>query len=366
MYGPLEMTNQPTPPEPSPDLSANMKALSALGAAKGGQARKNALTPEERQDIARRAVQARWAKAGKPPKPPSPPEAPPASPEVPGPDETLPFSLFRGTLTIGTIKMECHVLSDLRRVFTQREVVRVLTGGRESGNLARYLDRNPLTANGFSLGPEIPFKIPGSSMDAIGREATSVVEICEKYLEARAKKLLKGSQQKLAVQAEIIMRACAKVGIIALIDEATGYQKVRAEKALQLKLQAFIADDLQEWARKFPPEFWFELARLEGITYSPLSRPLRWGKYFMAFVYDAIDKDVGKRLRAKNPNPQKGRNHHQWLKEFGKEKLNAQIASVVTIMKLCNNMEEFRTKFDRVFKKGPTQTDFDDINWGDS
>ena len=77
--------------------------------------------------------------------------------------------------------------------------------------------------------------------------------------------------------AEIIVRSfSAKVGIIALVDEATGYQKVREKRALQLKLQAFIAEEMQEWARMFPDEFWFELARLEGVHYSPRHRPLRW------------------------------------------------------------------------------------------
>jgi hypothetical protein len=159
------------------------------------------------------------------------------------------------------------------------------------------------------------------------------------------------------------MRSTAKVGIIALIDEATGFQKFRAENALRLKLQAFISDELQEWARKFPPEFWFELARLEGIKYSPRNRPLRWGKYIMAFVYDAIDKDVGIKLREINPDPHHGFNHHQWLKEHGKDKLIGQIQSVITIMKLCKNMDEFREKFAFVFKKSPLQSTFDDINW---
>jgi hypothetical protein len=66
---------------------------------------------------------------------------------------------------------------------------------------------------------------------------------------------------KLAAQAEIILRACAKVGIIALIDEATGFEKMRKRRDLQLKLQAFIAEDMQEWARMFPEGFWLELAR---------------------------------------------------------------------------------------------------------
>lgn len=271
--------------------------------------------------------------------------------------------MFPGELELGPLKMECHVLNDGRRVFTQREIVKALSGGRESGNLTRYLDRNPVITSEVPMGPEIPFKVPGSSVIAIGREATSLIEICETYLEARVRGLLKGSQKKLATQSEIIIRACAKVGIIALIDEATGFQQFRAKKALQIKLQAFISDELQEWARKFPPEFWYELARLEGIRYSPRSRPLRWGKYIMAFVYDAIDKDVGKELRKKNPNPHKGKNHHQWLREFGKDKLIGQIQSVITIMKLCENMDEFRTKFDKVFKKMDSQTTFDDFNW---
>ncbi len=144
-------------------------------------------------------------------------------------------------------------------------------------------------------------------------------------------KLLRPSQYKLAIQASIIMRACAKVGIIALIDEATGYQQVRAKNALQLKLQAFIADELQDWARMFTEEFWLELARLESVHYSPRSRPIRWGRYIMMFVYDAIDGDVGRELRKKNPNPRFLKNHHQWLKKFGREKVNDQIQRVIAI-----------------------------------
>jgi hypothetical protein len=37
-------------------------ALSKLGARKGGHARAAKLTPEQRQEIARKAAQARWSK----------------------------------------------------------------------------------------------------------------------------------------------------------------------------------------------------------------------------------------------------------------------------------------------------------------
>ena len=79
--------------------------------------------PSERSEIARNAVRARWAKAGKL-KPDKPVIDPPASPQIesdkPQPDNVLPFSMFRGNLQIGDMNMECHVLNDFRRVFTQR------------------------------------------------------------------------------------------------------------------------------------------------------------------------------------------------------------------------------------------------------
>src|SRR5438105_2392671 len=122
------------------------KELGKLGASKGGTARANTLTPEERSEIARNAVNARWEKAGKL--------------KVIETDDVmvstskqtiakLPYSMFRGNLDIGGLKIECHVLDDLRRVLTQTEVVRILSGGRQSGNLARYLEGNPLFNDQF-------------------------------------------------------------------------------------------------------------------------------------------------------------------------------------------------------------------------
>jgi hypothetical protein len=353
---------------PSPNLPETIREqaqnLSALGASKGGKARASVLTAEQRSEIARAAVRARWIKAGK-----LKDIAPSTrkktrshqSDEAASPPP-LPFSTFRGKLEIGDIKLECHVLNDGRRVFTQGEMVRALTGGTDSSNLARYLRASPLTEKEFSGGP-IRFQIPGNPQLAVGSEATLLIEISEAYLEARDAGKLRPSQLKLARQGEIIMRSCAKVGIIALVDEATGYQKVRARNALQIKLQAFIADELQDWARMFPEDFWIQLARLEGVHYSARSRPLRWGKYVMLFVYDAIDGDIGKELRKKNPNPRFLRNHHQWLKQFGRDKVHDQIQSVITIMKLCDSMDEFRSKFARVFNKSPSQMSFADFDW---
>jgi len=343
------------------DSSRAGKELSKLGAAKGGRARASVLTATQRSELAREAVLARWERAGKIKPRAAQHRIDRMEPESEGQGEVA-YSMFKGTLRIGDIEVQCHVLNDGRRVLTQGEVVRALTGGADTSNLSRYLSRIEGFDSRLLSEEPIAFKVPPSAM-ALGYEATLLIEICDAYLKARDERRLKWGQGHLARAAEIIIRSCAKVGIIALIDEATGYQQVRARHALQLKLQAFIADEMQEWALMFPEEFWHELARLEGIHYSPRHRPLRWGKYVMAFVYDAIDPDVGKALREKNPNPHFLQNHHQWLKQFGQDKVRMQIGKAVGVMQTCDDMPEFRRKFARIFKRKGPQLTFDDLNW---
>jgi hypothetical protein len=331
-------------------------------AAKGGQARAAALTPKERSQIAKAAARARWRKDDSEP--------------IEGQEVDLlaelkqsalgtsdkPYSMFQGILSIGNVELQCHVLNDGRRVLTQREVVRALSGGRVSGS---YLQNVPNYDVASLPEKVIIFTVPGGSPVNHGFEATLLIEICEAYLQAREDDKLRPNQDHIARAADLIVRACARVGIEALIDEATGYQEVRAKNALQVKLQLFIAEQMGEWAKRFPDEFWVQLARLEGVKYSGRKRPWRWGKYVMRFVYQAIDPDVSKQLADINPDPSKGHNHHQHLTAFGQKELNDHLQQVIAVMRLCNDMEDFKRKFPRAFPKGPVQLEFSGIGWDD-
>lgn len=55
------------------------------------------------------------------------------------------------------------------------------------------------------------------------------------------------------------MRGFARVGIIALVGEATGYQRDLARI-----LEAFITKELQPYVRTFPTDFYQEMFRLRG------------------------------------------------------------------------------------------------------
>ncbi|HVZ35878.1 MAG TPA: P63C domain-containing protein [Polyangiaceae bacterium] len=332
-------------------------ALSKLGASKGGRARAEVLAASERKSIARAAAAARWKKEVSDFKEQE--KAAPASNGGSIAVDAMPYSMFQGDLEIGEVKMACHVLNDGRRVLAQREMVNVLSPGRDSGNLQAYIDSIPGDFKALNLGANfVKFRVPQTQFLSHGYQATFLIDICSAYLDARESRLLKRSQLGLARRAEVVMRACAKVGIEALVDEATGYDKFKKKREYQLKLQAFIAEDMQEWVKTFPDDFWIELARLEGIHYSPRHRPIRWGKYVMAFVYDAIDKDVGRKLRQINPSPERGSNHHQWLAAYGKDRIQMQLGADIAIMKLCKNMDEFRAKFAHVFKRQGLQLDF--------
>jgi P63C domain len=328
--------------------SQSAKELSRLGASKGGRARANVLTAERRREIGRIAIAARWARAGKDLEPISGPVNKsgkrPNIQAKPVADEGIPSALYQGKLSMDGTDCSVYVLDNGKRVVAQCDVNRVLTGGVE-GELYRHLQNLGAYVNSDEIVHRtVQFKIPGNQSNGTGYEATLLLDICEAWLRAREVGMLTSEQTALAKQAEIITRACAKVGIVALIDEATGFESFRKRQELRLKLQACIAEDLQEWALLFPQEFWFELARLESIRYFPRSRPLRWGKYIMAFVYDAVDGELGKELYKRNPDPH-FKLDRQWLKELGKQRVHDQIGRVITAMKLCNNMDDFRQKF---------------------
>ena len=349
------------------------KELSSRGARKGGKARAAVLTPDERSAIASEAAKARWAKQKGKPIPQG--KDGQTSEVLRQPDVAfLPqerVSHFHGELHFGSLSVPCHVLDDGSRVIAQREVVKALTGRENSngaiGPLIGIAALSPHLSSDDVARKVIQFRLsgPGHQMVAHGYEATLLVEICEAFLRARDDGTLSDAQMKVAQRADIILRSCAKVGIIALVDEVTGYQEVRQRNALQLKLQAFISDEIQEWAKLFPDDFWHELARLEHTRYSPRSRPLRWGKYVMAFVYDAVDEDIGNELRKINPNPHFRKNHHQWLKTYGREKVRDHINRVIGVMKTCHDMNDFNRRFAYVFKKEPMQMSFFDlVNYG--
>ena len=176
------------------------------------------------------------------------------------------------------------------------------TAGRGGGDrLAKFVDTKaikPFVDSKLDAVIKAPilFKTPNGSQ-AYGYEATVLADLCEAVLEARKNNQLHHQQEHIAVQCEVLIRAFARVGIIALVDEATGYQRERAKDALAAILEAFVAKELQPYVKTFPPEFYENMFRLRGLQYPP-ERASYKPQYFGTLTNDVVYKRVAPGLLA--------------------------------------------------------------------
>ena len=326
--------------------------------AKGGLARAQIMTSAERSEIARRAADARWGK-------------------------NVMTAEFVGTLPLSEMNLDCVVLTDGRRVISQGSILQSLGRSDSSGRRTRNDNRPPFVEAG-NLVPffteelkgkfeRVEYRLEGVKGTRLGYEAEILPLVCEVYLAAREAKVLTPQQLPTAMKAEILVRGLSRVGIIALVDEATGYQDVRARDALAKILEAYVADELQPWVKTFDVEFYKQMFRLRGMQFNPASvkRPAYFGHLTNDVVYKRVAPGVFdeiKAQRAVDEKKRKARFHQQLTAEVGHPKLREHIASVTTVMKLSDNWADFKTKLDRVHPEVATARQLplweDDTNVG--
>lgn len=302
---------------------------------KGGQARAIALTPQRRSEIARQGGLARSRSVSAIPR--------------------AEFGSANRPLTIGEIELDCFVLNNSQRVISQRGMFRGLAvtrgGPREDmrpddagAELPRFATQNWLSPHlssdlEMALRNPILFSAPGVHR-VLGYPATILPEICDAILAARAAGDTTPRQAVIVRRAEELIRAFAKVGIIALVDEATGYQAYRARDELQKILAAYIAPELLPWAKRFPDAFYEQLHRVWGWPYEPgnHSRNAYIGKLTNELVYEQLPPGVLEELKLKSPkNTKTGRRAatlHQGLTEdVGHPSLQSQISATTTLLR---------------------------------
>lgn len=196
---------------------------------------------------------------------------------------------------------------------------------------------------------------------AHGFEAEDIVEICRMYMMARRANVLQSSQIHLAAQAEVIVLSLAKIGITALIDEATGFQEVRDRKALQALLDTYLRKEHAAWAKRFPDDFYKEMFRLKSWVYPTVggARPGVVGIYTNDLVYERIAPGLLQELEKRNPKTEAGHRktkHHQWVTEdVGDPALTAHIHAVMGLMRASDSWEQFSRMMDRAYPKKGTQ-----------
>ena len=277
---------------------------------------------------------------------------------------------YDGKLDLNGLLIRCYVLKDGTRVLSGREMQRALKmvddvdDGKETAGtrLARYLSQKSLKDFIFSgkepghFEPIICYK--GDSK-INGYEATVLADICDGFLEARKTIHLSPRQKIIADQCEMLIRSFAKVGIIALIDEATGYQYERERNELQTILKAFISDEINIWEDDtFPLSFYKEIFRLWQIPFTEQNikrKPQFVGHITNRFVYHNMPKGsfVLEALKQKTPKTTGGnykfRFHNSLTPKQGREMLKKVIYSVETLASISENKEKFKFFIDEKY-----------------
>jgi hypothetical protein len=338
------------------NASEHARALSEMGARKGGKARAASLTKEKRKEIATWAAEARWSQ------------------EEERSGITIPKARkYVGKLDLGGYQISCAVLDNGKRVLVERSMANAL-GRKGSGaywQKKRKDEKVPVLPEYVSAGYlqkyvsidlknklEQPIRyINQKGLLTTGVDATVLPEICDVWITASKEGALTEEQAKTAERAYVLMKGFATVGIIALVDEVTGYQEIRDRIALQEILDKYLLDYRAVWAKRFPDEFYKQIFRLNNWQYNPSSvkRPKIIGTMTNDVIYSRLAPGILNELRSRTPKDEKGRRkfryHQLFTEDIGHPKLQEHLSNVTTLMKASTNMAMFRRLLQKALPK---------------
>lgn len=268
-------------------------------------------------------------------------------------------------LCLGNLEIPCYVLDNGMRVFSGRGIQKAIGYDSKSGQWMNSFCKmdgvsSYLCAGDNSISERLskPIKFKrnnagGSQSTANGYEVTLLVDICSAIIDANRAGVF--DNNVIVRNADIIIRSVAKVGIIALVDEATGYQYERENDELQKILKAYISEELLPWQKRFPDIFYKELFRLNGWDYTVngiKKRPGIIGKWTNTFIYEELPNGVLEELKKKTPKSESGNRtnrYHQLLTtDIGEPNLEKQINKVITLFQVSDNMKQFCDNFKKM------------------
>lgn len=268
-------------------------------------------------------------------------------------------------LHLGELEIPCYVLEDGTRVFSGRGIQKAIGYGNKSGQwMSSFCKMEGISSylcagdNSISerLSNPVKFKrndAGGSQSTTNGYEVTLLVDICSAIIDANRAGVF--NDETIVRNADIIIRSVAKVGIIALVDEATGYQYERENDELQKILKAYISEELLPWQKRFPDIFYKELFRLNGWDFTVKGikkRPGIIGKWTNMFIYEKLPNGVLDELKKKTPKNESGNRtsrYHQLLTlDIGEPNLEKQINKVITLFQVSDNMKQFCDNFKKM------------------
>ena len=269
----------------------------------------------------------------------------------------------RCSLEIEGAKLPCYVLENEQRVLAQRGLAVGLGMSPSSGHrIGIFMGSNlikPFVSNELARSIERPilFRSPAGGRLLHGYPASVLADICSTVLNASNASALTKRQEHIARRCRVLAHALVNVRITDLVDEVTGYEKFREQRALAAILEKHVAKDLRSWTRTFPVEFYEQIRRLKGWPdFHAVRRPSVIGRYTNDFVYERLAPVVLAELWRHHPHiPERGGRLHEYRRwfnsEYGDLKLREHLGGVMALMRAAPNWSNFRSSLDAVYPK---------------
>lgn len=311
---------------------------------KGGKARRDALTPEQRSEIARKAAEAKWANR---------------------PLEATHKGNFQSDFGID---VDCYVLNDAHKtaVLSARGMGRALglsdSGG---GKMGAFLSTRAM-AN--FVGPELRSKLEqpikfqyGSGGQDLpptvvhGYDVTLLIDVCRAIIDAEASGSLRRSH-RVAAQSHVILNASARSGIKGLVYALAGYNPAAEEVISAFKL--YVQEEAKKYEKEFPNELYMQWHRLYQIPVPERGKPWQFRHLTVKHVYYPLAQSNGTILqlvRALKGNDRK-KKLFQFLSEVGTRALRFHLGR---LLEMAEDSEDQATYEKKIVKRFGGQQELD-------
>lgn len=314
------------------------------GKARGGVARREALAPARRSEIATNAARARWG------------------------NKPL-LASHKGNFKerLG-VDVECYVLDDAEKtaVISQTGMARALGLAPRGSVFPKFIGsqamaesvstelrnkvENPLKFQWVSVGTGAP---PAT---VNGFDAGLLIDICNAIISAEAAGKLKGGRYDNVIrQAHIIVGASAKSGIRQLVYALAGYNPSVEEVIAAFK--AYVLEEAKKYEPEFPPELYMHWHRLYEIPVPVRGKPWHFKHLTVRHIYYPLAKSSGnllallRALKAAQGDRQK--KLFQFLNDVGARALRMHLGRVLEMAEDSQDRETYERKVNNRFGDQP-------------
>jgi hypothetical protein len=344
-------------------MAKKIESTAITRASKGGDARAASLSTERKKAIAKLAAESRWG-------------------------SELPRATHDGPLQIGDAVLVAAVLGNGKRLLSQGTVLQAIGRSRTpkagTGGFTT-VDDLPFFLQADVLKPFISEELLMSTTPilfrlkngqrTVGYDAMLLPMICEVYLKFRDRvneevdssdeddrsvaRRYFARHKHIFDACDRLMRGLARRGILALVDDATGYQDDKMRQEIDRIIQAYVAPTLLPWVRKFPHEFFREAYRLLNWKYQPgqTRHSPYMGKFINKYVFEGLPPGVLDELKARLPKNEHGsRRANLWqllTVDTGIPHLDKQLTADLTLMQISETKQQFHEHWAKLFGKQP-------------